>query len=204
MLVEEIEKAWVARAKSAPFYPTPTFVGDALTLGAGTVIARTKRPLDTQEKSSGDTRVVALLATAFRRAIGQKARAHLRCALEKRAEGDELVASIHLALMGLPRLDRNNGAARRLFAADRLLQKGVTPETIFAALDLDPTSSGESLRKYNPNQPRVPAGSGRMSGQWTSGGDAQAAATPAPNLLTSLPLKVIRRPPPPQWRLPLR
>jgi hypothetical protein len=27
-----------------------------------------------------------------------------------------------------------------------------------------------ALLKYNPNQPRVPAGSGRASGEWTSGG----------------------------------
>jgi len=41
------------------------------------------------------------------------------------------------------------------------------------ALDLDP--SPLSLLKYNPDQPRVPAGNGRASGQWSGGGGVQVA-----------------------------
>jgi hypothetical protein len=37
------------------------------------------------------------------------------------------------------------------------------------AVGLDPTPL-DHLRKYSPDQPRVPAGSGRESGRWTDGG----------------------------------
>lgn len=167
MLVEEIEKAWAARAKSAPFYPTPTFVGDALTLGAGTEIARVARKRVLEETISDEARALALFAAAFRRPLASKAVAHFRLALQKRAEGDRLAAAIHVAMMGLPRLDRRDDA-RRLFAADRLLKAGVAAQTIFAALDLDSSKLAEAIRKYSPDQPRVPAGNGRISGQWAA------------------------------------
>lgn len=51
----------------------------------------------------------------------------------------------------------------------------------FLKPDADPASAYPALDcKYNPNQPRVPAGSGRESGRWTDGssggGDGSAAA----------------------------
>jgi hypothetical protein len=169
MLVDEIEKAWKERAKGV-FYSTPTFVGDALTLGAGTMIARAGH--SEQEPSPGDeARVMALLAAAFDRSLVDRSRAHLHRALRKHAEGDALTASIHVALMSLPRLNPRDDAARRLFAADRLMRGGVTAETIFVALGLDPAPLRNSLNKYSPDQPRVPAGSGRTSGQWTLEGE---------------------------------
>jgi hypothetical protein len=73
---------------------------------------------------------------------------------------------MHLALATLGRLPRPRDAARRLFLADKLLEAGSEPETILRALDLDPDEV--LTRAYNPDQPRVPAGSGRESGQWTS------------------------------------
>ena len=38
------------------------------------------------------------------------------------------------------------------------------------------------LAKYDPNQPRVPAGSGRNSGRWGSGGGAAQTPAPATNV----------------------
>ncbi|HLH50137.1 MAG TPA: Tox-REase-5 domain-containing protein [Roseiarcus sp.] len=195
MLVEEIEKAWAARAKSAPFYPTPTFVGDALVWGTGIEIALALRDFPKPaEKRACAFRPAALLAAAFRRPIGGRASAHLRCALYKRSKGDDLGALVHLALMGLPRLGPLDPATRRLFAADRLLHAGVTPETIFKALDL-PAPSDETIRKYSPNQPRVPAGNGRLSGQWTSEDGAQQE-TMSPQGQTSVPDASVRSPEP--------
>jgi hypothetical protein len=181
MIVEEIEKAWAARGIAAPFFPTPAFVGDKLMLGAGTELAQATLDPPTLKKDSWtrDARLTALLAAAFRRPIGDRARAHFRRALHKRVKGDDLAASLHLALMGLPRLDCKQGAARRLFAADRLMHAGVTPETIFVALDLDPTPLRELIRQYDPDQPRVPARSGPTSGQWTADDGAQEESAPS-------------------------
>jgi len=56
-------------------------------------------------------------------------------------------------------------AALGLFLAEECLSAGVTPTELMHALGFDP-----GLVKYSPHQPRVPAGSGRESGRWTSGG----------------------------------
>ncbi len=54
------------------------------------------------------------------------------------------------------------------------MKAGVSPRTILAALGGAPAPA-DFDRAYNPDQPRVPAGNGRPSGQWTSG-DWQAEA----------------------------
>ena len=57
----------------------------------------------------------------------------------------------------------------------RFLSPGAHPPSAFLSLD----------RKYNPNQPRVPAGSGRESGRWTdgnSGGTGGGTASPMGNI----------------------
>jgi hypothetical protein len=51
------------------------------------------------------------------------------------------------------------------------MKAGVPPATILAALG-EPPTQGDLDRAYNPDQPRVPAGNGRPSGQWTSGDSA--------------------------------
>ncbi|MGB6327256.1 MAG: hypothetical protein WBG11_16205 [Methylocella sp.] len=59
--------------------------------------------------------------------------------------------------------------------AEALLDDGLPPREMLAELGL-----GRAMRlldKYGPDQPRVPAGSGRESGQWTK--DGSLASTPA-------------------------
>ncbi len=51
----------------------------------------------------------------------------------------------------------------------------MTPRALMKGLGLDPAAL-DALEKFNPDQPRVPAGSGRASGRWGSGGGAGAAA----------------------------
>jgi hypothetical protein len=77
--------------------------------------------------------------------------------------------------MGLPGIGED--AAYRLALAAELLDAGVVPGWLARELGLNPVQFDVS--KYDENQPRVPAGSGRESGQWTSGdaaagGDASA------------------------------
>jgi hypothetical protein len=75
---------------------------------------------------------------------------------------------MHLALSGLNRLKHPVVDARRLFFADRLLSRGFSAEIVVKAL--------ADIAKYSPEQPRVPAGSGRSSGQWTAD-DASSATS---------------------------
>jgi hypothetical protein len=74
---------------------------------------------------------------------------------------------MHLALSQLDRLARPEADAHRLFLADGLLGAGFEAKAIIDAIETS-GSVLERLQKYDPDQPRVPAGSGRPSGQWTS------------------------------------
>ena len=87
-------------------------------------------------------------------------------------DGDECMAAMVIALAGLPKLADPADSARRLFIADCLMKEGVSPRDIWTALDFDPAPLDELDKRYNPDQPRVPAGSGRTSGEWTSGNAA--------------------------------
>jgi hypothetical protein len=74
----------------------------------------------------------------------------------------------------LPKIDE--GDAYRLFLAGTALEKGVSPSELMKALGFP--RAARDIEKYNPDQPRVPAGSGRESGQWTSGdGDGAGRTT---------------------------
>ncbi|MDR3513343.1 MAG: hypothetical protein P4L73_17030 [Caulobacteraceae bacterium] len=53
--------------------------------------------------------------------------------------------------------------------ADGLMRAGVAPRIIIDAIGLA-SAAGAPISKYTPDQPRVPAGQGRASGQWTAGG----------------------------------
>ncbi len=64
----------------------------------------------------------------------------------------------------------------RVMAAARLLDQGMTPRRLMQELGLDTAALDEAearLEKYNPDQPRVPAGHGAESGRW---GTAEGAA----------------------------
>lgn len=78
--------------------------------------------------------------------------------------GDKCLAAIHLAQTVLP--DIGEDAAYRLSLAAELIDAGVAPRELARELGFDPPAD---LNKYDPDQPRVSAGSGRESGQWTSG-----------------------------------
>ncbi|MDQ6703759.1 MAG: hypothetical protein M3Z96_12000 [Pseudomonadota bacterium] len=81
--------------------------------------------------------------------------------------GDKCLAAIHLAQIGLP--DIGEDAAYRLSLAAELIGAGAAPRELAQELGFDLPAG---LLKYNPDQPRVPVGSGKESGEWTSSGDA--------------------------------
>jgi hypothetical protein len=174
MLVETLRADWAARGMNARVRALPEFDGGALTLGAGTKIAEARG--DRRDEAAEGERAVALVSVALGRPLDASAARHVRRALEKAREGDAPLALTHLALAGAGRLTDPRDDARRLFIADGLMKAGVPPRTILEALGGDPPAQGDLDRAYNPDQPRVPAGNGRPSGQWTSGDWAEDGA----------------------------
>ena len=172
MIPHDLEKAWAARALQGPIYRAPTFVGDRLVLGAQTVIAVAHKATPTSSASANehDTRMVALLSAFYGAAVSNRALAHLRRALEKRIEGDALLASTHLALAGHWPVRDPAPAAKRILICDSLMSRGTAPETILAALGFDP--QWNLLERYAQGELRNPPGEGIESGRWTRGGAA--------------------------------
>jgi len=171
-MLEALRKQWAAREPRARIADSPRFDGADIVLGAGTRIASGVGP-------DIDRRAIALLSTAYGMHVDQSALTHLQLALDRRRAGDHPLALIHLALTGLGKLERPQEDARRLFMADGLMKAGVAPAIILDALELDGSDSGALERAYNPDQPRVPAGSGRESGEWTDG-TGESAGRDAP------------------------
>lgn len=172
MLVETLRADWTARGANARVCPLPEFADGALTLGAGTKI--TDACADRGGHAEQDERAIALLSVAVGRPLDAAASTHVRRALVKAREGDAPLALTHLALAGAGRLTEPREDARRLFMADGLMKAGVSPRTILAALGAPPAPA-DLDRAYNPDQPRVPAGNGRPSGQHQLGVDAAIA-----------------------------
>ncbi len=151
---------------------------DGLVLGAGTILARMNRDPSGAQVLAFDEdqpRLSALLAAAYCQSPPSDLPAHLESAARFWKSGDKALANIRLAFARLPRLDERDGAYR-LFLAEKLLDEGLSPDALMKIMGLAPAPSG--LAKYDPDQPRVPAGSGKNSGQWTSG--TSAPNDPAP------------------------
>jgi hypothetical protein len=166
--LKQLEKQWDDTARFRGVQANLCLDSKGLTLGARTVVAKRRHDgsivLDGEEE-----RVLVLLSVAYGRPLDPSVLANIRCASKSASAGDDGMAAMHIALARLPRILDPIDAARRLFIADGLIASGVAPRDIWKALEFDPSILG-SLAKYNQDQPRVPAGSGKPSGEWTSGG----------------------------------
>ena len=168
MPLDALRKGWRAVEATARLYDKPSFEARGLVLGAGALLAETGF-------AASSERLEALLAVAYGRERARRSLGHVQAAASRWAKGDKSRAELHLALARLDRLQAPRDVARRLFMADGLMRAGVAPKAIIDALDVAP-SAGEATFKFNPDQPRVPASSGRASGQWTAGFAASASA----------------------------
>jgi hypothetical protein len=152
-------------------YRQMTVTEQGLVLGAGILLAKMGEDglcLDGEEE-----RILTLLAIAYRGDVPGAKMGIFRRVSKHWQGGDKCLAAILLAQSGLPEIDED--VAYRLSLAARLIDAGVTPRELPRELGLNPVQLDVS--KYDENQPRVPAGNGRESGQWTSGG----ASGPAPS-----------------------
>jgi hypothetical protein len=176
--IEHLQKQWRDSARFRGLHASMSLERDALVLGANTVLA--KRDRDGALAINGkEEKLLTLLSVAHGRPIDASILKSLRRASDCAKAGDACLASMHVAL-ALPALRDPVDASRRLFVADGLLAKGVRPRDIWIALEIDALPLDALEKEYNPNQPRVPAGSGRPSGRWTSGGAMSDAKGPIP------------------------
>jgi hypothetical protein len=153
------------------------FSQQGLVLGFGTVLAPASASARDVSIDVTEPRVLALLSAAHLRSPTPGGLAHLRRAAEMWREGEDNLAAMHLALSRLDRLEHPIADAQRLFLADGLLEAGLDAATLVRALDVETPSDGQ-VSKYSPDQPRAPAGSGRPSGEWTTGAGSPVSAAP--------------------------
>ncbi|BDV38152.1 hypothetical protein DSM21852_14050 [Methylocystis bryophila] len=109
-------------------------------------------------------RLLALLGVASWRPASSELLRHVEGASAFWRRGEKALANIRLAYAGIPRIE-DRADAYRLFLAEALLDDGMAPRELTKALGLEPTR--RPLVKYDPSQPRVPAGSGPTSGRWS-------------------------------------
>ncbi len=161
---QELLQEWEGRRVR----PRMEITGEGLMLGAGTILAKTTRAERGAPRLALDdkARAMALLVTAYERPIAPYVLEKIGRAAELWNEGEKALAHIHLAHAGLPPC--TDEQALRLFVADELLNSGVAPAELMKAQGFD--LSPMALLKFNPDQPRVLAGSGRESREWSGGG----------------------------------
>ncbi|MHB8885270.1 MAG: hypothetical protein ACYC5H_09305 [Methylovirgula sp.] len=188
---EGLRKRFIERLQRGAI-STAIEVNDAgLVFGAGTVLARMTRDEGRDpvlDLNADRQRIFALLAVAYGRVASPDVFSHIEGASEQWRRGDKALANIRLAFARLPRLE-DRASVTRLFHAEDLLERGVSPRALMLVFGFDSVTA--DLAKYDPNQPRVPAGSGRNSGQWGDGsgtGSAKPAHTHHPSItITSVP-----------------
>jgi hypothetical protein len=163
--LENLQKRWQGEGRFRGLYAGMSLEREGVVLGAKTLLAKR---LSDGSLESEDARVLTLLSVAYGNPVELSVVGAIRRASKHARAGDECMASMHIALARLPRLPNLPDAARRLFIADGLMEEGVSPRDIWTALEFD-SAPLDALEKFDPNEARLPAGSGRPSGEWTSG-----------------------------------
>jgi hypothetical protein len=166
---DAIARDWRNWGLGRPFHREMTLTEAGLALGRGTLLSEFEkkgRAAGGLALDGNEARLLSLLTAAYRQPLAGRVIEKIRRAGEIWRAGDKSLAQIHLAFLGLPKIGEAD--AYRLFLAGTALEKGASPSDLLKALGFP--RAARDLEKYNPDQPRVPAGSGRESGQWTSDG----------------------------------
>ncbi|MGH6847984.1 MAG: hypothetical protein ACREC0_11270 [Methylocella sp.] len=180
-----LERDWRAEGLTPPLHRALTFTKTGLVLGRGTFLAgfakdgwgKGWRGTSHLSLDGHEARVLSLLTAAHGKPVAGGVVEKLRRAREFWCADEKTLAQIHLAFIGLPKIDEMG--AYRLFLAGVALEKGLDPSDLMKALGFP--RAARDLEKYWEDQPRRPAGSGRESGQWTSGGGGDAPRVPVFN-----------------------
>ena len=145
--------------------------------GAGTLLIPADGKRRLQKVRGQEARILALLSAAYGKAISPTVLGNIERAGRSWREGDDCLAYIHLAHAGLSEPQDPYASAGCLFITDALLKTGTSLRTIFKALKFDTAYIDTVEKLYNPLEPRVPAGSGQISGRWTRGTSGLAELT---------------------------
>lgn len=167
MLEKQQRDRRLAREGLVPIHAAMTFVPEGLVLGAGTILLPVEGIRRLKSVKGQERRILALLSAAHGKVISFSVLGNIERARRAWSDGDDCLAYIHLAHAGLHPLADIELSAWRLSIADAVMKVGVEARAIFQALEAGGPSTDAIEKLYNPNQPRVPAGSGRISGQWT-------------------------------------
>ncbi len=172
---ETLTKKFEERLWRAPIGYAIEINDAGLVFGAGTVLAQMTRDWEGAQvlalDNSNEERILTLLSAVYGRAVSPDVFRHIEGASEQWRRGDKALANIRLAFARLPRLETRTDAYR-LFVAEDLLDKGMSPRALMRELGFD--RAARDLARYDPSQPRVPAGNGRQSGEWGDGGGTEA------------------------------
>ncbi len=174
---QHVHAAWQARLRAVPIAPALTLTAEGLLLGAGTVLVAATAPRRMSSLQGQEPRVPALLAAAYGKSVAPSVPGNIERAAKAWSEGDDCLAYVHLAHTGLRPLHDVRTAAHRLFLADGALRAGASSRDILKVLHLD-VRYIDAVEKYSPDQPRVPKGSGRTSGEWTDSEETGSGAVP--------------------------
>jgi hypothetical protein len=173
VLKDQLRDEWCARERAVPISPVMRFTHEGLVLGAGTVLVASDGVRRLKRLKGRERVLLALLSAAYGKAVAPAVLGNIERASRCWSDGDDCLAYIYLAHARLQPPEVPRAAARRLFIADRVMSGGVAPRAIFRALELGSLYIDAVEKAYNPAEPRVPAGSGRTSGEWT--GDERAS-----------------------------
>jgi hypothetical protein len=171
----ELKKRWDDHVSRGRYHPGIVINDAGLVLGADTILVRmgeTRSGAKAFAVEADLERLLTLLGVSYRDQVPPGIVKNVEKASEQWRRGEKVLAHIHLAFARLPRLASTNDAYR-LYLAEALLDDGLPPREMLAELGLDRTM--RQLDKYDPDQPRVPPGSGRESGQWTKDGASTSA-----------------------------
>ncbi|MGP0059855.1 MAG: hypothetical protein ACLPID_11280 [Beijerinckiaceae bacterium] len=175
----ELKKRWDDDAGRRPYRFAIVMTDAGLVLGADTILARMGVTRSGEKSLAIDAdreRSFALLGVAYWCRIPRDIVKNFENAAEQWRRGEKVLAQIHLAFARLPRLE-NAIDVYRLYLAGSLLDEGLPPGKMLMELGLDRTR--RQLVKFDPNQPRLPAGSGQQSGQWTKQEESSASSSGA-------------------------
>ena len=162
----------------------------------GAVLGRSvlvRNPTDDARLALDADRLVALLSVVAERPIGAEVLRPIEAAAAHWRRGDKALANLRLVFSGLPRLV-DPAAATRLSLAEQVLDGGMAPDALMKALWPQPDPN--VLHKYNPDQPRVPAGNGIESGRWEF--ENQGASDTRPDRDSRIVVAADEKPPPPK------
>jgi hypothetical protein len=169
MLDQQLRFKWLAREGAAMIQSSMTFTAEGLVLGAGTVLVQMDGPNELQCLRGQEKRLLALLSAFQGEPTAPSVLRHIERAVKAWSEGDGCLAYIHLAQTGLSQPKNLRAAAYRLEMARCAVMHGALPRAVFDALHFDSQYIDVVDKAYNTDEPRIPAGSGRTSGEWTDG-----------------------------------